>query len=550
MASKTKKMKLDMPASSSSQLSKTDFFLKLKEDRTTASESVMEFKFNKKRVRVLSEAAEVPERAEDNWAMLYAQKLALKNEVPLHVSFCLVPKFMDATIRHYQFMLKGLQEVAEECKDLNIQFHLLLGQAVNILPKFVMQHKMGAVVTDFAPLRVPTKWVKDVQAALPKDVPFCQQAESILEVDRSVKAVTWATPGTKAGLEVLHSFCTSRLKLFASKRNDPNANALSNLSPWFHFGGYNYLRKGLNTVVQVLEKGMYPLLSRIAALVAEAVRNSFQSASAIRTNSQFPGSTRTALRRLKDEKLFARIAANKELLKDEHKLFRLAFSEENTNRNWNRLIFSDDVTFSSTNGGKVIVYRPRGAGYDERYVAKQIRRESVDAFCEEAIVRRELADNFCFYNEKYDSLDGAYDWAKITLEAHRKDKRQYLYTREELEKAVTHDDLWNSAQLQLVQEGKMHGFLRMYWAKKILEWTESPKKALADAIYLNDRFSIDGRDPNGFVGCMWSICGIHDQGWAERPIFGKIRYMNYEGCKRKFDIAAYIIKWGGKKHKK
>lgn len=118
-----------------------------------------------------------------------------------------------------------------------------------------------------------------------------------------------------------------------------------------------------------------------AALVAEAVRNPFQSASAIRTNSQFPGSTRTALRRLKDEQLFARIAAKKELLKDEHKLFRLAFSEENTNRNWNRVIFSDEVTFSSTNGGKVIVYRPRGARYDERYVAKQIRRGRVSVSC-------------------------------------------------------------------------------------------------------------------------------------------------------------------------
>lgn len=107
----------------------------------------------------------------------------------------------------------------------------------------------------------------------------------------------------------------------------------------------------------------------------------------------------------------------------------------------------------------------------------------------------------------------------------------------------TGDRLWNAAQTQLVDEGKMHGFLRMYWAKKILEWTKSPREALEIAIHLNDKYSLDGRDPNGYVGCMWSICGVHDMGWKERPVFGKIRFMNYEGCKRKFDVAAFIARY-------
>lgn len=126
--------------------------------------------------------------------------------------------------------------------------------------------------------------------------------------------------------------------------------------------------------------------------------------------------------------------------------------------------------------------------------------DGVDAFREEAIVRRELSDNFCFYNPFYDSLKGCTDWARKTLNDHRKDKREWVYTVEQLEGAKTHDDLWNSAQIQLNKEGKMHGFLRMYWAKKILEWSETPDKALAAAIYLNDRYSLDGRDPNGYVG--------------------------------------------------
>ena len=164
------------------------------------------------------------------------------------------------------------------------------------------------------------------------------------------------------------------------------------------------------------------------------------------------------------------------------------------------------------------------------------------------IVRSELSDNFCYYQENYDNIKGGYDWAVKTLNDHRKDKREYLYTKEELDLAQTHDELWNAAQIQLKTEGKIHGFMRMYWAKKILEWTESPEKALEFALYFNDHYSLDGADSNGFVGCMWSIVGIHDQGWAERAIFGKIRYMNYAGCKRKFDISKYVAKYGAKSY--
>lgn len=177
---------------------------------------------------------------------------------------------------------------------------------------------------------------------------------------------------------------------------------------------------------------------------------------------------------------------------------------------------------------------------------KKQYKESVDSFMEESIIRRELSDNFCFHNKNYDKIEGTNAWALESLNQHRKDKREYLYTRDELEKSQTHDDLWNAAQNQMVREGKMHGFLRMYWAKKILEWTPSPEDALAWSIYLNDKYSMDGRDPNGYVGCMWSICGIHDQGWKERSVFGKIRYMNYKGCERKFDVKAFVRKYDGK----
>jgi deoxyribodipyrimidine photo-lyase len=128
------------------------------------------------------------------------------------------------------------------------------------------------------------------------------------------------------------------------------------------------------------------------------------------------------------------------------------------------------------------------------------------------------------------------------LDQHRKDPREYLYRFDQLERGATHDDLWNAAQQEMVRTGKMHGYLRMYWAKKILEWTTAPEEALETAIALNDRYELDGRDPNGYTGIAWSLGGVHDRPWGERKVFGKIRYMSYNGCKSKFDVKAYINK--------
>lgn len=164
------------------------------------------------------------------------------------------------------------------------------------------------------------------------------------------------------------------------------------------------------------------------------------------------------------------------------------------------------------------------------------------AFLEELIVRRELSDNFCFYNSNYDTVEGFHAWSKETHREHRSDKREFIYSQDEFENGKTHDKLWNAAQMEMVKTGKMHGFMRMYWAKKILEWTLSPEEAMKTAIYLNDKFSLDGRDPNGYAGIAWSIGGVHDRAWGERDVFGKIRYMNYNGCKRKFDVDKYISK--------
>ncbi len=163
------------------------------------------------------------------------------------------------------------------------------------------------------------------------------------------------------------------------------------------------------------------------------------------------------------------------------------------------------------------------------------------AFLEELIVRRELAVNFVRYNPNYDSFESCEPWADLTHRKHASDERSYLYTEKQLEDAETHDPLWNAAQKQMVLTGWMHGYLRMYWAKKILEWTPSPSEAFAVAVALNDRYELDGRDPNGYAGIAWAIVGKHDRAWGpERRVFGKIRYMSYESTSRKFDSKSYI----------
>ena len=416
------------------------------------------------------------QRVNDNWALLFAQKLALERKVSLGVVFCLAPSFLNATLRQYGFMLKGLQEVEKRLAELNIPFVLLIGSPEQQLPTFLAKHQTGGLVTDFDPLRIKQQWKKEVAAhikspiyqvdgrnivpcweasnkkeyaaytlrpkihrALPeflKDFPLAQkhpfpwpkkvkktdwdQAESSLNIDLSVTEVDWLLPGEKAAAEILDHFLAKKLSAYDTRRNDHNEDGASNLSPNLHFGQIS--------------------AQRVALEVQK----------------------------------------------------------------------------------------------------KKVNKESKEGFLEELIVRRELSDNFCFYNPDYDRFAGFPEWAQKTLNEHRGDKREYVYSLEQFEDGKTHDDLWNAAQVEMVHRGKMHGYMRMYWAKKILEWTGSPEEALEVAILLNDKYELDGRDSNGYAGIAWSIGGVHDRAWKERPIFGKIRYMSYGGCKAKFKVKTYI----------
>ena len=163
-----------------------------------------------------------------------------------------------------------------------------------------------------------------------------------------------------------------------------------------------------------------------------------------------------------------------------------------------------------------------------------------EAFLEELVVRKELADNFCLYSKSFKDFSCASNWAKISLENHKYDIRHYIYSQEDLESAKTHDKLWNATQIQLVKEGVIHGYLRMYWAKKILEWTTSPEEALKIAIYLNDKYAYDAPSANGYVGILWALGGLHDRAFRDYPVTGKIRRMTYDSIRRKYNLLNYI----------
>jgi deoxyribodipyrimidine photo-lyase len=163
------------------------------------------------------------------------------------------------------------------------------------------------------------------------------------------------------------------------------------------------------------------------------------------------------------------------------------------------------------------------------------------AFLEELIVRRELAANFVYYHRNYDNFACLPGWAQKTLADHQKDRRPYTYTRRQLEDARTHDPYWNAAMNEMKYTGFMHNYMRMYWGKKILEWSSSPELAFRNTLAINNRYFLDGRDPNSYAGIAW-IYGVHDRAWPQRPIYGKVRCMMASGLERKCDIHAYVGK--------
>jgi deoxyribodipyrimidine photo-lyase len=424
------------------------------------------------------------QRARDNWALLYAQQLALDHQAPLAVVFNLVPRFLQAAHRQYDFMLQGLQETAARLEQHGIPFFLLQGEPAETLPGFLLHCKVGALVTDFDPLRLKRQWKRQVLQKL--QIP-------VLEVDAHNIVPCWlASPKLEFAAYTLrpkiHRLLPDFLTDLPSLLNHP--------FPWTETP---------------------PGIDWNRALVGMAADPTVPPVSWCQ-----PGED-AARRRLQT-------------------FIRQGLPQYDRDRNDPTLAGQSDLS-PYLHFGQIAPQR----------VAWEVQRsdapiEAKQAFLDELVVRRELSDNFCFYNPDYDRFSGFPEWAQKTLDRHRRDPRDYLYSLEEFEQGRTHDALWNAAQWEMVLRGKMHGYLRMYWAKQILAWSASPEEALETALYLNDHYELDGRDPNGYVGVAWSIGGVHDRAWGERPVFGKIRYMSLAGCQRKFKVDRYLA-WVGELHR-
>lgn len=421
-------------------------------------------------------------RAHDNWALLYALSVhrALgEASTGIRVCFCLPPNFLASTLRQYDFKIRGFQELEQELSGYGIHFDFILGQPDEELPPYLNSHAPSMIITDFEPLRTKRNWTSIV--ARDTSAPFHQ-------VDAHNIVPTWiASPKLEYAAATMRPKIVRLLPTYLEPF--PTLSPIG--SPVPVNTNWDAIRKGLTadrTVgpVSWLEPGERAGLSALVAFLAR-----------LDTYADRNDPTKVGQSNLSPFLHFGHLAPQRAAL--------------------------DTLSFLGLQADAI---------GDIRTVA--------NGFLEELIVRRELADNFTHYNDQYDQVSGFHEWAQKTLNEHRDDPRDVTYHFEAWDTAETHDPLWNAAQLELVNTGKMHGFMRMYWAKKILEWSYSPEEALATAILLNDRYSLDGRDPNGYAGIAWSIGGVHDRAWTERPVYGKIRYMNANGCRRKFDVDAYI----------
>ncbi len=419
------------------------------------------------------------QRVRDNWALLYAATEAKRRSVPLLVLFALGPMFNNGSARHNEWMVASLRELSENLAKKHIPFFLEMGEWATVVTSFAARYGAGEVVFDFNPLEPVRNW--RVAAAQ-------KLACRAVEVDARNIVPCWEA------------------------------------SPKAEFAAYTFRPKVHRALSEFLVP--FPLLptSSTSSVVApridwEAVRAFRQCDYAKTVPSHYvPGEA----------------AAHKELKKFLAERLQGYASRRNDPNLEGVSNLSPYLRWGNLSAERVAL---------EVQAVQGVQKADKDAFLEELIVRRELSDNYVFYTKDYDTLAGAHQWAQDTLNLHRTDEREYSYTRDQFESAATHDPLWNAMQTQLVLEGKMHGWCRMYWAKKILEWTKSPEEAIATALYLNDHYELDGRESNGVVGVMWSIAGVHDRAWTERPVFGKIRYMNFNGAKRKFDVAAYIERY-------
>ncbi|MBW4061421.1 deoxyribodipyrimidine photo-lyase [Candidatus Saccharibacteria bacterium] len=420
------------------------------------------------------------QRSRDNWALVRAIELANQYEVPLVVAFFVWDGLKNAYLRHFEFMLRGLSEVAADLDRQQIGFVMRRDEPVHGIVALREELQALAVVTDQGYLRLAKR--RRERAALALSVPL-----------EAIDAAMIVPPAVLSDKQ-LYAAYIARPKL-----RDYSDEFLTN---------YPSLRVKVSWTLP---------LEGLEVARPDSILHQLRLDTSVGPVSQVSGMTGAE-------------AVLKAFIKD-----GVARYKDDSN----------DPTASSTS--QLSAYLHYGQLSAQR-IAWELRhapsyaanQDSTDKYLDELITWRELSTNFVCYNNNYDSYEGLPEWARKSLEIHANDEREFVYDLSQFEAGLTHDELWNAAQMEMTKSGRMHGYMRMYWAKKILEWTSSPQIAIDIAVYLNDKYELDGREPGGYAGILWAIGGLHDRPWFEREIYGQVRYMNYNGAKKKFNVPAYI----------
>jgi len=419
------------------------------------------------------------QRAEYNHALEYAVQRANELGQPLLVIFGLMADYPEANLRHYAFLLEGLQDVKEGLKERNIKFVVRRGSPDEVA--LDAGKNASLIVCDMSYLSLQKEWREKVA-----------EGADCLVVQVETEVVV---PVELASDKQEHAARTLRPKI-----QEHLDEFLVELEPT------EIDKQSLNMKDDGLD------LSNVEEILDDMkLDRSVESVSHL-----YRGGTREA------KKILERFLESKLDTYVEHR------NQPQT----------DDVSHMS----KYLHY----GHISPIYVALKIQdanppQEDLDSYLEELIIRRELSMNFCHYIPDYDEFSNLPDWAKKTLKDHASDEREYVYAREQLENAQTHDEYWNAAMNEMRYTGYMHNYMRMYWGKKILEWSVTPEEAYETTLYLNNKYFVDGRDPNSYANVAW-VFGQHDRGWQERAVFGKVRYMSAGGLERKAKPKEYVEK--------
>jgi deoxyribodipyrimidine photo-lyase len=409
-------------------------------------------------------------RTGENPALRFAQQLALAKGHDLIVVFNLYPDFPYANLRNMDFLLRGLLEMSDKLQANAIPLILLEGKSEENFGSLMAQRSVAAIVSEHQVLK-PLMQAQDRVRALcaDKEIPFYTINTAC------VVPVEVASPKLEYAARTFRPKILSKYKDYLAQIQPPTKQPQS-LSKIHRFDETQYA----------------DILSR------------HPKWNTVERSPLIPGED-AGIRRLRD--FISKGLPN--------------YHRRNEYDAHGQSMLSAYLHFGMISPVQVV--REVEASH----------QENAPLFVEEAMVRRELAENFCHYCKDYDKLDGAWPWARNTLRNHAGDPREYLYDLARFEHADTHDALWNFCQTQIVKTGYLHSYLRMYWAKMVLLWTADAQTAIDTLIYLNDTYMLDGRDPNGYTGILWSVAAVHDRPWFDKPVHGLIRAMGKEGTLKK-----------------